>query len=107
MNGRYSKGTDVQMYTSSSKNLIHTFEYLQINEFVRYLILIIKQKNKEIIRRTSKSVYDCKEKNNLLCCNMHTYEARKATYEKSTSRSNRNRPQSVNLARNDVSKGNL
>lgn len=40
---------------------------------------------------TSESVYDCKEKNNLLCWNMHTYETRKVTYEKSTSRGNRNR----------------
>ena len=35
MNGQYSKGTDVQMYTSSSKKLIHTFEFnLLMNKII-------------------------------------------------------------------------
>lgn len=48
--------------------------------FTRYLILIIKIK--KIKRRTSKSVYDCKEKNNLLFCNMNTHKTRKVICEK-------------------------
>ena len=43
---------------------------------MQILFLILKQ---DI---TSESVYDFREKNILLFCNMNTYEARKATYEK-------------------------
>ena len=55
----------------------------------------------------SKSVYDYVEKNNLLFWNMNTYESRKDEYEKSTIKCNRNSPQTVNLARDDVLKGIL
>ena len=44
-----------------------------INRLQKYLF---------IKRKLSESVYDCKEKNNLLFCNMNTYETRKVTYEK-------------------------
>ncbi len=41
------------------KNLIHTFGFKEINANI-----ILNTKNKNYY---SKSVYDCKEKNNLLC----------------------------------------
>lgn len=39
-------------------------------------------KNIDFIQNESKSVYDMKEKNDLLCCKMHMYETRKVTYKK-------------------------
>lgn len=55
----------------------------------------------------SQSVYDREETNDLSICNMVALEARKATSEQSTSSCNSKRPQSLNLARKNVTKGML
>ena len=47
------------------------------------------------------------KKINLLFCNMNTYEGRKPTYEKVSSKCNSKRRQSLNPARKTVPKGNL
>ena len=71
MIGLYSKDTDGQMYTSSSKE-----------EYILLITEIIKVNNLGSWKHKSKSVYDYMEKNNLLFCDMNTHEARKATCEK-------------------------
>lgn len=64
-------------------------------------------KDKKINRKTSKSVYDRKEINNLFICNMMTYSTRKVLYEKIQVDATVRDLHSLNLARDDVSKGNL
>lgn len=56
---------------------------------------------------SSKSVYDFREKNNLLSWNMDTYETRKVTYEKVQLIATLGDSQSPNLARKNVMNGNL
>ena len=47
-----------------------------------FWINLLANKITKIWRKTSKSVYDCKEKNNLLFCNMNTHKTRKVICEK-------------------------
>ena len=101
MIGLYSKGTDGQMYTSS-------FIFMQIlitTYFWRRKYNNIYWKANWL--KTSKSVYDRKETNNLFICNMVTYSTRKVLYEKIRVDATVRDLHPLNLARDDVSKGNL
>ena len=62
MIGRYSKGTDGQMYTSSSKR-IHTFDNEKMNIIYNFKIVELYY---NINRTTSKSVYDHKREKQLI-----------------------------------------
>lgn len=104
MIGLYSKGTDGQMYTSSfilCEILITTY-FWRRRKYNAYLY----QRSK-INKRTSKSVYDRKETNNLFICNMMTYSTRKVLYEKVQIDATVRDLHSLNLAKDDVSKVNL
>ena len=54
MIGLYTKDTDGQMYTSSSKKMIHTFEYLYIKE--NYKVFNFSNKDIKKIGRKRKCV---------------------------------------------------
>lgn len=97
MIGLYSKGADGQMYTSSS-----TFWYILLMKY--YVIINLYY---FYIKHYSKSVYDFRETNNLFICDMVTYSTRKVLYEKIQVDATVKDSHSLNLARDDVSKGNL
>lgn len=60
---------------------INTYFWIFVDKWYLQDIYFLNNIGK-IIRRTSKSVYDCKEKNNLLFWNMNTHKTRKVICEK-------------------------
>ena len=71
------------------------------------ILIIVSYKEYYEYYITSKSVYDFRGTNNLFICNMVTYSTRKVLYEKLQIDATVRDLHSLNLARGDVSKGNL
>jgi hypothetical protein len=78
MIGLYSKGTDGQMYTSS----FILCEILILHTLEEENIMHIYIKDKKLIKEQAKVCMTAKRKNNLLSCNMDTYNTRKVLCEK-------------------------
>lgn len=93
----------VQMFKCIPRNPLIMYTHFSVTGSMQETFNLLYKENKIL----SKSVYSFREKNNLLFCNMDTYKARKAMYEKSTSKCNSRRLQSLNPARKNVLKGIL